>query len=189
MTADATVVTPSVPGRDTMLARCMRGVAGQTTPPEAHLICVDHALTGHGARIRNQLIGAARTTWIACCDDDDWFLPHHVETLLAAAAWNVDVVVALYVLEGGGRLPDEHSCDPAMLDGRNWVHPSSILLRRDAVLAVGGFPDPQPPLWDDWALLRNLLHAGAKFACVHEVTNVKGVHDGCICGPRPGEAT
>lgn len=178
MTADVTVVTPSVPGRY-QLARCIRSVSVQTVTPAAHLIGVDHQRTGHGARIRNHLIEAARTTWIACCDDDDLFLPSHLELLLAASD-GLDVVVAEFVREGGLEPVYPHSCDPAILEQQNPWHPSTLLLRREAVMDAGGFPDPEPPLWDDWALLLALYRSGARFGCVHSVTNVKGVHAGCI---------
>lgn len=181
-----TVVTPTLPERGDLLARCVAGVAAQTVEPAEHLIGVDWARTGHGARIRNRLIRAATTEYVALCDDDDWWLPHHLETLLGAAS-EADVVVAFYELEDHRGEPPwnaRHSCDPADFEWTNWTHPSAMLLRREAVLDLGGFPDPTPELWDDWGLWQRLYRAGARFACVHEVTNVKGVHTANIAGPR-----
>lgn len=174
-----TVITPTLPERADMLARCMAAVDAQTVAPAAHLIGVDHAHTGHGARIRNRLIAAADSTWIACCDDDDWFLPNHLELLLTHS-FGADVVMAEFTLETGGPPIYPHLCNPAVFEKVNPHHPSSLLLRRHAVLDVGGFPDPAPPMWDDWALLLALYKAGARFACVHQATSVKGVHAGCI---------
>jgi len=193
-TSSVTVITPTVAGREAMLRRALDSVKAQTIAPNHVMWRRDVAQVGHGAHVRNEMIFEADTEWIACLDDDDWWLPNHLELLLDESQhvrplshWLVgkhrrpaDVVVALYEHSDGSPPVGGHHCDYRLLEGQNWFHPSACLLRRSSVVAVGGFPDPRPPLWDDWALWVNLLRAGATFACVHEVTSIKAVHPGNI---------
>ena len=162
-----------------MRERCIQGVADQSVGPVQHLVVVDGVGVGP-ALARNQLLAAASTKWIAFCDDDDWFLPFHLELLLAAAS-GADVVVGMIRLENRPE-PLEHRCDFGALKGGNWFHPSACLLRRSAVMDVHGFSSDAEH--EDWDLWRRLLHAGAVFQCVHQVTNVKGVHLTNRTGPR-----
>jgi GT2 family glycosyltransferase len=101
-----------------------------------------------------------------------------VETLLSASE-GADVVVAHIQLETGVVLG--HQCEWENLRSGNWFHPSACLLRREALQAVGGFPSA---IHEDWELWQRLYTAGARFACVHEVTNIKGVHSANRTGPR-----
>ena len=160
-----------------MRERCIQSVAEQTAGPLQHLLMIDSAHVGPGL-VRNQLLAAASTKWIAFCDDDDWFLPHHVETLVAGAG-GADVVVGLIRLETGPEL--SHQCDFELLSGGNWFHPSACLLRRSALMEVHGFSSDAEH--EDWDLWKRLWHAGAVFRCVHEVTNIKGVHSTNRTGP------
>lgn len=171
---EITAVTPTMPGREQMLKRAELSVKRQTLKAVRYLVGVDDNCTGHGARIRNALIGAADTEWIACLDDDDIMKRNHLATL-AEAASDADVIVSLYEHSDFSPVA-EHCCDFAQIVHRNWWHPSSCLLRRDLVLDVGGFPDPAPPAWDDWLCWIKLFRAGARYQCVHEVTSIKGQH-------------
>jgi hypothetical protein len=62
----------------------------QTVQPEAHIIHVDHGRRG-GPAILDEAIASAKSEWVAILDDDDEFLPHHLETLWALIEQGADL--------------------------------------------------------------------------------------------------
>lgn len=171
----------TMPGREAMLDTCLRAVRDQCRPADVILIGDDVHSIGHGARTRNRLLAATSLPWVAFCDDDDRWMPNHLQILADRAVYgDVDVVVSLYDHSDGSPPVGGHHCDYSLLPSANWFHPSTCLLRRELVLDVGGFPNPRPPLYDDWSCWIALQAAGAKFACVHEVSNVKRIWSGGI---------
>jgi len=79
-----TVVTATLPERETLLRRAVDSVREQILQPSAHLIGVDYARRG-GAAMKNDLAFAAQTKWIALLDDDDYLYPNHLSSLVEAA--------------------------------------------------------------------------------------------------------
>jgi glycosyltransferase involved in cell wall biosynthesis len=77
-----TVCTPTIPPRTNLLGRAIESVHTQTVRPAAHIVSVDHNRNG-GAATLDSAIHAADTEWVATLDDDDEWLPNHLETLWA----------------------------------------------------------------------------------------------------------
>lgn len=164
--SDITVITPSLPERIIMLTRAVTSVTSQTVQPFEHLISVDHHRHGDGHLARNRLAWAAQTEWLAFLDDDDKWMPKHLEAMLEVSD-EADIVCSPIIWEGEGNVAI-HSCDFSTMPVSNWFNPSAALVRRAVFLGVGGFPPPKPPMWDDWACWIKLFNAGARYVCTHE---------------------
>lgn len=157
-----TVVTPTLPSRGRWLVDCITDVAAQTEPAH-HLIEVDTAREGP-SKLRNRMVRAARTDWVAFVDDDDRITPNHLAVLLAHAE-RADVVYSLGAVTGRDwDIP--HDCHLTHLDQVNTI-PVTTLVRRHAFLDVGGFGEARNEDHDLWLRMRRNQ---ARFQCVHEVT-------------------
>jgi hypothetical protein len=165
-----TVIVPAW-NRSTRLAATLASVAAQRPPP-AEVIVVDDASADDtadvaanlGARVvrhdRNRGIAEARNTgvreatqpWLALLDHDDEWLPGHL-----AALWRLrgdHSLVSNSALACGddpardrlrgtpSRRPVVVSRPAALLWPENPIPASAAMVRRDAVLAVGGFRPP-----------------------------------------------
>jgi glycosyltransferase involved in cell wall biosynthesis len=100
-----TVVIPTIPVRQTLLQRAITSVLGQTRSVDALSVSIDHARRG-AWDTRLRALNAVRTEWTAFLDDDDEFLPQHIERLLAGASESgADMVYSWF-----DTVP--HGCDP-----------------------------------------------------------------------------
>lgn len=176
-----TVVIPTHPPRNRrQLARAVASVGAQTVQPDAIVIANDLDRAGSAAT-RNRALGLATTEWVAFLDSDDQLLPNHLEKLLAHAAdHDADVVYSLPLIvdADGNELPRRWdygggpTFDPVMLEQKAYIQTTS-LVRREAALAVGGFEfhvDSTGAPNDDHGFYLKLLHAGYRFAHLHEPT-------------------
>jgi hypothetical protein len=184
------------------LAENIASVRAQTQPVECHLIC-GHPITAEEPQMqyvaaKNQLLSAVRTPWVATLNDDDVWLPDHVETVLPHLE-DGDVV---YTWDAGGSRPRhdytgwtqeqlvEHFDETNLLDG-------NCLIRVSLLRGVGGFPVEwtgsgpwagghfidSPARFEDWELWRRLARVGARFLCVPKETWQYGLGSpGQICG-------
>lgn len=193
MINDITVCIATIPPRGKLLRRALASVATQTLQPAAIVVEYDHEHTG-AAATKNRAAAKAVTTWVAFLDDDDQFLPHHLEKLRHPPFGCLDmddkgkVVVPDVVYSipecpqlPGGRDPNGRygvPFDPDELRRRSYIQTTS-LIRTAAFLGVGGFqlpdrtmPDGTPCPYDDWGLWLALLDEEARFLHVPEVTFV-----------------
>jgi GT2 family glycosyltransferase len=198
---DVTVVIPTIPGREDLLARARRSVEAQTLPPHEVVVILDTRQQG-AAWARN--VGAARvtTTWLAWLDDDDEFEERHLEVLLTAAErTGADLIYSCMEVVGGrdplavayqGRW--QHPCGLAWSPDHahslrtygNFI-PVTYLVRAQLVRDVGGMPPSGgPKKEEDYQLLLRLLAAGARFLHVPEVTWRYHIHDRNTGGGWPG---
>lgn len=193
MNDDVTVVIPTIPSRDGMLAQAIISAWDQTHPPAQVIIQTDKE--GVGAAVtRNKALLEVRTTWTAFLDDDDTFYDFHLERLLETALGiEADLVYPWFDLAvpKGDALVVENWRDPLfgrwgdemvsplgrvfgeqqriyVLEEECFI-PVTVLVRTDLLHAVGGFPIPRSPEWppracEEWGLWRLLLAAGAAFA-------------------------
>lgn len=166
MTADVAVITPSLPSRAPLLAEAVQSVAAQTFEPLAHLIALDYKRVG-APFVRNALARVVDADWLAFLDDDDLFLPHHLETLMAAST-GADVVYSWSEVQGRDGWSCNEHFDAAALRRANTI-PVTAMIRRSTFLKVGGFPLDMSGI-EDWGLWLRALGAGARFVCVPEVT-------------------
>lgn len=193
---DITVCIATIPPRAKLLRRALASVAEQTLQPAAIIVEYDHEHTG-AAATKNRAAAKATTPWIAFLDDDDQFLPHHLETLywshgaswLRAVApdwhtrWAPDVVYSIPDVPQSPTRRDPNGrygvpFDADELRRRSYIQTTS-LIRREVFEQAGGFqlpdrtmPDGSPCLYDDWGLWLAMLNLGARFLHVPQVTFV-----------------
>ncbi|SRR6266702_2014353 len=189
--SDVTVVIPTIPGREELLARALQSVYAQQVQPYEVRVMAD--VDRHGAYwARNQALDLVTTDFIAWLDDDDEFLPNHVKVLVRGAnKSHADLIFSYAEFVGGrdplacvqhGKLVPEPINVPFGDEQEYWLRrhgnfiPVTYLVRTAAVRAVGGFPAPYTfdAAWsrdcEDFGLILRLLDAGYKF---HHVTGVR----------------
>jgi len=124
----------------------------------------------HGrARAANAGVNAAKGTWVAYLDDDDLFLPDHLETLIGTlegqdrfqAAYTATLIVHQVRGEDGtyretGREPVfEYPFEPERLIFSNTIPLLCLMHRRSLFLEAGRF-DEAFDLYEDWDFLIRL---------------------------------
>lgn len=158
--ADITVVTPTTPGREALLAECVEAVAAAGLP---QIVAVDRDRRGPAAT-RNDVLDQVTTGWVLFVDDDDLLLPNYLQVVsphLSAA----DVVYTSWELVGAEEPAPIPVFDANLLAWRNFI-PVTACVRTELLRRVGGFPDERN---EDWALWRLLLAGGARFVYVPQV--------------------
>jgi len=134
-------------------------------PPPVRLI---QKPNGGPGSARN--LGARETsaTWLAFLDADDWWFPDKLAAQLALAT---DPAVALVHC-----LPDhrDETVPPILGFGhlwdRNWIINSSVLLRRDVFMDLGGFDEARDLISvEDYNLWLRVAAAGWKIATCQQV--------------------
>lgn len=100
-----TVAIPTIPPRSHLLQRAVASVLLQTHPAAGLAIAIDSAKQGAGAT-RQRALEMVDTQWVAFLDDDDEFMPTHLDTLHnAAVAHQADYVYSWFETSPPG-------CDP-----------------------------------------------------------------------------
>jgi hypothetical protein len=140
-----TVVVPSIPPREGMLNRALASVQAQTLLPAETIVEIDHGRTG-AAATRQRGLERVKTEWVAFLDDDDEFMPFHLQQLsIAAYQSEADYVYSWYEVVGGS--------DPmGQFFGAPWdnaqPHQTTIttLVRTELAQSVGfgGEPEADP---------------------------------------------
>jgi glycosyltransferase involved in cell wall biosynthesis len=178
---DITVVIPHIPPRRMPLLRAVRSVSDQTHQAEAISIATDTERLGAG-RTRNLALAMARTRWVAFLDDDDFFHPDHLETLLDhALETGADVVYSScrVVHSTLGEIPRTHpaweewgrpgkSFDPDLLRQRSYLPVTSLVDR--SLAQRSSFEPPAGSDYDDWGFYLGLLDLGATFSHIDHIT-------------------
>lgn len=196
---DVTVVIPTIPDRRTYLRRARKSIDAQIEPPAAVLVEVDE--NGEGAAsTRNRALEQVETTWVAFLDDDDEFMPNHLQVCLDAVEKSGADLVYPYPLFIGSRdtlavLYEGILCYPygvpfgeeqeRYLREVGGFIPVTHLCRTELAKKVGGFPEPGEFVvpegnvsgdCEDYGFLIRLLDAGAKFHHVPEITWKYNIH-------------
>jgi len=125
---------------------------------------VVRAGAGHPGAARNRAAAGASGEVLAFLDDDDRWLPGHLEGLLrafadpgVAVAYRDCVVVRERCQPGGARVDLERreiarDWDAGVMAVNDYVPPSALAVRRTAFEGLGGF-DPSFAFSEDWDLL------------------------------------
>ena len=128
-------------------------------------------LEGAGAGVsvaRNLALAASRAPFVAFLDDDDLFEPHKLSRhvgLLTADPTAVMVISSARLINGRGvEIGQLQSSKvglnfPEALFGNDFTVPSTAVVRREAALAVGGFPENRR-LAEDFDFFIRLSAAG-----------------------------
>ncbi|MFE4632298.1 glycosyltransferase family 2 protein [Streptomyces sp. NPDC056773] len=158
--------------------------------------------TPHGvSHARNRAISAAQGDHIALLDDDDIFLPHHLQAAADALhTRRIDTVYgqALVSPTWIKDLPRQHThlpCkdyvfDPAFFSVANTIHTGSVVTHNPADGPVRF--DETLHHCEDWDFLLALRATGHRFARLNSITSVyhqvpvpSAVHSSYQCTPTP----
>lgn len=166
------VITPTIEGRETLLADAIDSVQAQTYPAEAHLVMMDSERAGP-AEMRNAGLQVTETPLVAFLDDDDLLDDDHLARLVARldrhdadVAWSWCRSVGFDAVRPP-RPRSEREFATLMRGGRNCV-PVTVVARVDAIRAGGCF-DPADR-YEDYALWMRMLREGAAFSCERRET-------------------
>ncbi|MEX5636776.1 glycosyltransferase family 2 protein [Parafrankia sp. FMc2] len=159
MRPGVTAVIPSIPPRRGLLAtRALPSVLAQTRPVDAISVVVDRAHAGATAT-RDAALAAVGTEWTAFLDDDDEWLPEHVELLLGAAGGVGADYVYAWPETVGGTNPHEHWFGVPWDDTQPHDTTITVLVRTELAQAVG-FSGPHGG--EDLRFALGCLAAGAR---------------------------
>lgn len=168
---NVTAVIPSIPTRKRQLARAIRSVLDQSAPVAAIAVALDLEHRGAGPT-RNRALEMAQTDWIAFLDDDDEWMPHHIDSCSKLAdETGADVVVPWFHVQGGS--------DPFPANRFKEADPNDFpsfgitcLVRREVIGDVR-FAEPLPD-WasghEDYGFWLTLAQGGAKMVKTPEIT-------------------
>lgn len=135
---------------------------------------------------RNVGIAASKGDWIALVDDDDEWIDRKLELQVAKVREVSDRVGLIYTwvdaLAKDGRL-SYRSRASVSGDARtailntNFIMSASVMVRRDAIMSIGGFDEALPSCqdWDAWA---RLFLAGYNCDVVPQVLAIYHQHGG-----------
>lgn len=157
------VITATVPGRESFLTECVASVVGQTVAPLEHIVLLDREREGCSAMV-NRMVARAEGDWLFFLADDDVALPRCLELHAQAEA---DIVYGPPLVWG--------IHDPWWFYQEPPAIPSTALMRKELFMELGGY-DPDAKREEDRGLWIRALDAGATFARLDEPTWVYRIH-------------
>ena len=188
-------LTATIPGREELLIECVRAVYAQTVPVLRHIIVAQTPSDDveRPVDLASALNAGVRAVyphsadWVAFCDDDNLWLPDHVEGLLATAREHPDGDV-IYHPSTGDYQPFRQTnyWSNEMLKRElartNWIDPNGVMVRYGSIEAAGGLRSRNFTPWtrvgedeyvggyldsgtssDDWDFWMRLALAGSIF--------------------------
>jgi glycosyltransferase involved in cell wall biosynthesis len=171
--ADVTVLIPSRWNRGEWRDRALRSVEEQTIGKVPTLVVI--GLGKHEAY--NQAMNVD-TEFVAILDDDDYMLPNHLETLVAAQLESdADVVWSMIeVTDGTNSVRWAADYTPDRLDDFNFMY-NGYMFRSSLLREYGGHSGDGLSDWKFWIWARD---RGAKFKAANppEPTLVVNIHEG-----------
>ena len=176
-----TVVIPTIKPRRGLLLRAVNSVLAQDLGgygKPAIEIAIDREHDG-AAVTRNRALDKVQTPWVAFLDDDDYFLPNHLQTLIDATCPERDVIYSecrvigpnYETLDISSTLRHGLPFDAEALRRDNYIPVTSLVRTELAQVARFGPPDHDPTsLYEDWGFYLRLLKEGGNFHPIPEVT-------------------
>jgi glycosyltransferase involved in cell wall biosynthesis len=159
--------------------------------PDHRVELIRHEKNQGVSAARNSAIKAAKGEFIALLDPDDYWMEKHLEILhekLSSTPQSTVLAFSNVVMSSDSEIPHGIPTYPTLselenvsqgLALRNFIQPSAALMRRRAVLGVGGFDEsPEIQHVEDWDLWLSLLNNGYEITYVDEATAVYRLHLG-----------
>jgi glycosyltransferase involved in cell wall biosynthesis len=127
---------------------------------DTRIRCWRHANCGQSAT-RNRLLAEAKAPWIVFLDSDDEFEPAHLSKRREAIAadGNVDLWISPMRVVGNPLVRCRHH-PGRMVHVDNCVGVGMLVVRREAILAAGGFPEMAYA--EDTAMVSRLVLSGVR---------------------------
>ena len=148
---------PSIPPRALMRDRAMGSVWQQTYPVSQLSLSMDHEKAGAAANRQRALEGIA-TDYVAFLDDDDAFLPMHVEKLVRFAQdTRADYVFSWFTVIGGADPFPQHFGKKYDVNAPHHTT-MTVMVRTELAKSVGFH---EAPGGEDWAFTLGCIKAGA----------------------------
>jgi glycosyltransferase involved in cell wall biosynthesis len=144
--ADVTVCTATIPSRAEMLERAIDSVKNQTLQPKDHIIKLDDQKKGQAA-VLDSIVEEAQTKYVMMLDDDDEFLPIHIQSLYAKIEEEeADLVYPHFRYATRGDAGHLEQFFNVPWDNR-YPHqvPLTWICRTDVFLDIGGFSKDYDP--------------------------------------------
>lgn len=179
------MIIPSIPQRSAVLGRALQSVYMQELPAYETCVAVDTVRRGAAyTRQRALELSSADAGWVAFLDDDDEFLPCHLQNLWEHAYdTGADYVFSWFVRSQGG--------DPLGHFGKpfNPAAPHhttmTVLCRRQLAMEAGFLPhDDMHPDWsgEDWKFTLRCIELGANILHLAKETWIWHRHVGNTSG-------
>lgn len=176
-----TVIIASIPPRFKGRARSINSAINQTMPPNNILMNIDYARLGVAAN-RDAMLKAVDTKYVCVLDDDDWLLPHHIETLYSVAeSHQADLVYPWHGLSNGAVSHLEQWRGVPWSNDNVHQVPVTWMARTSSLRKVGGFSQDFDQLsneldetgnrvGEDFLILKRMANRGMRIVHVNEVT-------------------
>lgn len=189
------VLIASIPPRFSGRRKAINTALNQTMRPNNVLLNIDFSRRG-AAATRDMLLKAVDTKYVCVLDDDDWLLPHHIETLYdVAESENADLVYPWF-RTNTGYYSHLEQWRGVPWDNNN-IHqvPITWMARTESLLKVGGFSSGFDQLenqideeghriGEDFLLIKKFVYSGMKIIHVNEETWVYNMNGNSTHG-RP----
>lgn len=180
-----TVAIPTIPprvGNGRLLNHALYSVKQQTLRPSGGVSCALDVDKAGAAVTRQRALDGVRTEWVAFLDDDDYWYPHHLETLHGLAL-EYDASYVYSWFDGNDPFPMHRG---RQMDPNDPHHTTMTVLVRTELAKEAGFrnhPD-ENNVWpgEDWNFTLRCIELGATFAGTPEVTWHYRLHHGNTSG-------
>lgn len=178
-----TVIMPSIPPRGVLRTAALTSISNQTMQPSAISVAIDTERQGAPAT-RQRALDAVNTPWTAPLDDDDWFMPIHLEHLYKHAMdTDADYVYSWFTVIGGtDPFPPTHFTNP--FDPENPIETTITVLLKTELAKEIGYKSldrgHDTNTGEDYGMLLGAVRLGAKIEHLVERTWVWRHHQGPV---------
>lgn len=168
-TIAACLIGLPTPKRQPLQLEALQSVWDQTRPPDDLVLGSDFSGRGEVWNA-NRVLRATDCDWLAFLDDDDLWLPGHLEVCEKFMTDDADVIVSRFDLVGRpwNTIEPWHT-NFHDLNHTNWIGSPSMVVARREVFGewIGARPGYR---WIDWSQYTWLLQRGARFVDTGHVT-------------------
>lgn len=175
------IIIASIPPRFAGRSRAINSAVNQSMSADNIIVNIDFAKRGAAAN-RDMMLKAVDTKYVCVLDDDDWLMPHHVETLYSVAEQQAaDLVYPWHITSNG------YPSHLEMWRGVPWnnqnLHqvPITWMARTSSLRKIGGFSHNFDPLsnnldetgnriGEDYLIVQRMAAANMKIVHVNKET-------------------